>query len=51
MNSTIMNGKLLQNYFLQGFEIENASKLNMYMKLVNKKIIFVSGVSLIKSSS
>ena len=40
-----MNGKLVQNYFLQGFEIEKASKLKIYMKLENKKMMFVSGVS------
>jgi len=51
MNKTIINGKFVQNYFLHGLEIENASRLKIYIKLVNKNIIFVYGVSLIKSYS
>lgn len=44
-----MKGLFVQNYFLHGFEIENDNKLKMYMKLVNKKMAFVYGVSLRKS--
>ena len=40
-----MKGMLVQNYFLQGFDIENASTVKMYMKFVNKKIMLVSGPS------
>jgi hypothetical protein len=46
---TIIKGIFVQNYFLHGFEIENASKLKRYMKFENIKIISVSGVSSKKS--
>ena len=45
-----MKGTFVQNYFLHGLEIENDNRLKMYMKLVKRKIIFVYGVSLMKSS-
>jgi hypothetical protein len=46
-----MNGMFVKNSFLQGFEIEKASKLKMYIKLVKRKRILVSGVFKMKSYS
>ena len=44
-----MKGTFVQNYFLHGLEIEKDNRLKMYIKFVNRKIMFVYGVSLIKS--
>lgn len=49
--STHMKGMLVKNYFLHGLEIEKARRLNMYMKLVNRKMMLFSGVDNRKSSS
>lgn len=38
-HKTTIKGLLVQNSFLHGFEIENASKLKMYIKLENKNVI------------
>lgn len=38
---TIMKGMFVQNHFLQGVAIENAKKLKIYMKLVNKNMMLV----------
>lgn len=36
-----MKGMFVQNHFLQGVAIENAKKLKIYMKLVNKNMMLV----------
>lgn len=51
MTSTIINGIFVQNSFLQGLEMEKAKKLKIYIKLVNIKIMLVSGVLRMKSVS
>lgn len=35
---TIINGIFVKNYFLQGFEMENAMKLKTYKKFENKNM-------------
>ena len=47
---TTIKGTLVTNDFFQGLPIVNDINVKMYIKLVKRNRIFVSGVTLIKSS-